>query len=70
MDIWPYLLRTDHASLTWLLSFKELERQLAQWLEQLQDYEFTIQHRAGQLHRNAEVQSRWPCAVQHCQYYQ
>lgn len=46
----PFLLRTDNASLTWLLNFKEPEAQLVRWLERLQDYEFTIQHRAGRLH--------------------
>ena len=42
----PYLLgrrftlRTDHGSLTWLSRFKELEGQLAPWLEKLQEYVF------------------------------
>lgn len=37
----PYLyrksfrLRTDHASLTWLLNLKKLEGQVASWLDQL-----------------------------------
>ncbi|XP_039453944.1 LOW QUALITY PROTEIN: uncharacterized protein LOC120432803 [Oreochromis aureus] len=39
-----FLLRTDHASLTWLLSFKEPEGQLARWLETLQDYHFEVRH--------------------------
>ncbi|KAJ8333758.1 hypothetical protein SKAU_G00410770 [Synaphobranchus kaupii] len=49
----PYLqgshfrLRTDHASLTWLLNFKNPEGQVARWLEQLQGYDFEIRHRAG-----------------------
>ena len=40
-----FLLRTDHASLTWLLSFKEPEGQLARWMETL--YDFEIRHRAS-----------------------
>ena len=44
------LLRKDHASLTWLLSFKEPEGQVARWFEALQDYDFEVQHRAGCLH--------------------
>ena len=29
----PFLLRTDHGSLTWLQNFREPEGQLARWLE-------------------------------------
>ncbi|KAJ8348858.1 hypothetical protein SKAU_G00274470 [Synaphobranchus kaupii] len=42
-----FLLRTDHASLTWLLTFKDPEGQVARWLEQLQGYDFEIRHRAA-----------------------
>ncbi|KAJ8357694.1 hypothetical protein SKAU_G00204880 [Synaphobranchus kaupii] len=42
-----FLLRTDHASLTWLLNFKDPEGQVARWLEQLQGYDFEIRHRAA-----------------------
>ncbi|KAJ8333835.1 hypothetical protein SKAU_G00411540 [Synaphobranchus kaupii] len=42
-----FLPRTDHASLTWLLNFKDPEGQVARWLEQLQGYDFEIRHRAG-----------------------
>ena len=63
----PYLLgrhftlRTDHGSLTWLRNFKEPEGQLARWLEKLQEYDFTIVHRPGQRHSNADALSRLPC---------
>ena len=63
----PYLLgrqftlRTDHGSLTWLQSFKEPEGQLARWLEKLQEYQFTIVHRQGRKHTNADALSRLPC---------
>lgn len=40
-----FILRIDHASLTWLLNFTEQEGQLARWIEILQDYNFEIQHR-------------------------
>lgn len=63
-----FLLRTDHASLTWLLSFKEPEGQLARWLEALQDYDFEVRHRAGRLHTNADALSRRPCEEEECQY--
>ena len=56
-----FLLRTDHGSLTWMQSFKEPEGQLARWLERLQEYQFTIVHRQGKKHANADALSRLPC---------
>ena len=59
----PYLLgrhftlRTDHGSLQWLYNFKEPEGQLARWLEQLQEYTFTIVHRQGKKHINVDTLS-------------
>ncbi|KAJ8363665.1 hypothetical protein SKAU_G00124960 [Synaphobranchus kaupii] len=63
-----FFLRTDHASLTWLLNFKDPEGQVARWLEQLQGYDIEIRHRAGRLHGNADALSRRPCAAQECRY--
>jgi len=63
-----FLIRTDHVSLRWLMSFKELEGQLARWLERLQQYEFEIVHRKGELHRNADGLSRRPCLDNNCNY--
>ena len=57
----PFVLRTDHCSLTWLYNFKNPEGQLARWLEALQEYNFTIEHRKGRLHGNADAMSRRPC---------
>lgn len=65
-----FLVRTDHASLTWLLNFKNPEGQVARWLEALQEYDFEIQHRPGRLHANADALSRRPCAVLECRYCQ
>ena len=65
-----FVLRTDHASLTWLLNFKEPEGQLARWLETLQDYNFEIRHRSGRLHANADALSRRPCEAEQCRYCQ
>ena len=36
----------------------EPEGQIARWIEQLQEYTFTILHRAGQKHGNADAMSR------------
>ncbi|GFV56655.1 hypothetical protein TNCV_4283181 [Trichonephila clavipes] len=40
-----FLLRTDHASLTWLLNFKNSKGQIARWKQRLQKYEVDICHR-------------------------
>ncbi|KAL0158975.1 hypothetical protein M9458_047051, partial [Cirrhinus mrigala] len=53
-----FLLRTDHNSLTWLFRFKHPEGQLARWLEELCQYDFDIEHRAGKHHSNADAMSR------------
>lgn len=57
----PFLIRTDHGSLTWLSNFKEPEGQLARWLECMQEFDFTISHRPGQKHQNADCLSCPPC---------
>ncbi|GBM40902.1 Retrovirus-related Pol polyprotein from transposon 297 [Araneus ventricosus] len=63
-----FLLRTDHASLRWLLNFKEPEGQTARWIQRLQEYDFEIQHRKGTSHGNADALSRRPCteSCKHC----
>ena len=50
------------------MSFKESEGEVARWIEQLHAFQFTIQHRAGESHTNADSLSRRPCApgCQHC----
>ena len=64
-----FLLRTDHAALRWLLSFRQPEGQVAHWIECLQQYDFTVEHRSGAKHQNADALSRRPClqdACRHC----
>eukprot|EP00731_Ephydatia_muelleri_P039166 Em1164g1a len=56
-----FTLRTDHGSLVWIRNFKEPEGQLARWLEKLQEYNFTVVHRQGSRHCNADALSRVPC---------
>lgn len=60
-------LRIDHAALKWLLNFKEPEGQVARWIEQLQEYDFTTEHRSGKIHGNADALSRRPC-LENCKY--
>ncbi|UYV61916.1 K02A2.6-like [Cordylochernes scorpioides] len=63
-----FILRSDHASLQWLLNFKNPEGQLARWIQRLQEYQVKIQHRPGKRHQNAHALSRRPCVSQcgHC----
>jgi transposase InsO family protein len=56
----PFVIRTDHSSLTWLLRFKEPQGQIARWLEELSQYNMVIEHRAGKKHANADALSRLP----------
>lgn len=62
----PYLLgrefmaRTDHNALTWLNNFKQPKGQVARWLERLAEFHFSIEHRPGRLHGNADGLSRVP----------
>lgn len=66
-----FLLRTDHNSLTWLFRFKHPEGQLARWLEELSQYDFDIEHRAGHQHSNADSLSRQDIAHSNiCDCYQ
>ena len=53
-----FVVRTDHSSLQWLVNFKEPQGQLARWLEVLNQYNMTIQHRGGKQHTNADALSR------------
>ena len=41
---------------------------MARWLQKLQQYNFTIHHRRGRLHGNADAQSRRPCEQTSCKY--
>lgn len=59
-----FLIRTDHVSLKWLLSFQNLEGQLARWMERLQQYEFEIVHRKENAHKNTDGLSRRLCELQ------
>ena len=60
----PYLygrnftLRTDHHCLQWLHNFKEPEGQVARWLELLAEYDYSVLHRQGKQHTNADALSR------------
>ena len=55
-----FLLRTDHAALTFLMKTPDLPSQQVRWLDLIAEYNFEIVHRAGAQHNNADSLSRRP----------
>ena len=51
---------TDHAPLVWLMTARDLTCQHARWALMMQSYDFTIIHRAGAKHANADALSCLP----------
>jgi len=57
-----YLLgRSFTVSLQWLRRTPEPIWQQSRWLEILEEFNFTVEHRAGKKHENADALSRRPC---------
>ena len=52
-----FKLVTYHQALTWLHSMKPKGR-LARWFMELQEFQFSIEHRLGRRHANADALSR------------
>ena len=65
-----FIIRTDHASLQWLLNFKNPEGQIARWLDKLQTDEFCIAYLTGKSQQNADVLSHRPCFETNCKHCQ
>ena len=61
-----FTVRTDHASLVWLMQFKEPQGQLARWMEELSQYNIILRHRAGRKHIHADALSRMPAEEEYC----
>lgn len=45
------------------MSFRNVQGQLARWLQKLQQYDFDVVRRAGKNHQNADALSRRPCLL-------
>jgi len=59
-----FVIRTDHAALAYLMTAKDLIGQQARWVDLLSEFDFTIQHRPGVSHTNADALSRKiPCEL-------
>ena len=55
-----FKVRSDHASLRWLLNFRNPSGMIARWFEILSQFHFTIEHRPGALHTVPDALSRRP----------
>ena len=56
------MLRTNNRALTWIRSLESPTGMILRWLEILASFDFTVQHRKGTLHGNADSLSRAPHA--------
>ena len=61
-----FTVRTDHASLKYLISFKDPTGQLARWICSLSEYDYEIVPRPGKKNGNADSMSRIPCGGKRC----
>lgn len=57
-----FTVRTDHASLSWLLRTPQPQGQVARWIATLSEYNFRLEYRKGRKHNNADGLSRQLCA--------
>ena len=48
---------TDHSALKWLDSM-HLKGRLERWVMELQEFQFSVVHKPGKLHSNADALSR------------
>lgn len=58
VELMPFTVITDHSSLQWLMSLKDLSGRLARWSLALQSFDFTIEHREGKDNVVADMLSR------------
>ena len=49
---------TDHSALVWLLKQNKPKERIARWIAYLQQFNYTIEHKAGKRHTNADALSR------------
>ena len=60
----PFVVHTDHAALQWIQGFKEPDG-VARWLEELQEFDFSLEHQPGKRHQNADALSCRQCSQSH-----
>ena len=65
-----FTIRTDHKALQWLMNWRNPNTsQYCNWIGELSNFDFTIEHRAGEKHANADFLSRRfqceQCEIEH-----
>jgi len=63
---YKFKVRTDHSALTWLKRTPDPIGQQACWLEIMEEFTFSMEHRVGVHHANADAMSRVPCKARGC----
>ncbi|KAH8240275.1 hypothetical protein KR032_003261, partial [Drosophila birchii] len=58
VELMPFTVITDHASLKWLMTMKDISGRLARWSLRLQSFDFQIAHRKGADNVVADTLSR------------
>ena len=53
----PVTILTDHANLTHWKATRKVNRQVAQWFAEIQDYNSTIKHISGKIHTAPDMLS-------------
>ena len=64
----PFTIVTDHSALKWLKTCKIPRGRRARWIMELQQYNFSIEHRAGKANANADALSRMYDQEVHCYF--
>ena len=54
------MIYTDHKALKWLKSVKHPNGKLARWIFKLEEYDYTIEHKPGNMMQHADALSRAP----------
>ena len=55
-----FIVVTDHASLRYLMQMKDPFGRISRWIMELQQFDFSVEHRSGISHGNADGMSRPP----------
>ena len=53
-----FTLVTDHAPLKWMSTAKDTNARVTRWFLELQNFNFSVEHRSGKAHGNADALSR------------
>ena len=61
-----FTIRTDHASLRYIKTTRDLPSQFHRWVMQMEEFSYDIEVRKGVLHSNADAMSRIPCDMKQC----